>query len=115
MRYNERMNDIVHADIFFFISAIGAIVITIGAAITFYYIIGIVRDVRAVTKKVRTASDELERDFYELRSAVKDRGARVKSAFEFFVDFLAQQVPGARRKRKSSPTSETADATSEEN
>ena len=57
------MTEVVHADIFFFITSIATVLVTGGMLVALYFVIGILRDVRAVASKVRKASDELERDF----------------------------------------------------
>lgn len=93
------MSEIVHADIFFFITAIAVVVISVGAAIALYYAIVILRDVKAVAKKVRKASDELEKDFEDLRVNIKDEGVRVKSVFDLALRFIARHIPKARAKR----------------
>ena len=96
------MSEIVHADIFFFITAIAVIVVGIGMAVTFFYIIFILRDVRAVVKKVRKASDELEKDFEDLRVNIKNEGVRVKTVFELVLAFIARQIPKKRGKKSES-------------
>src|SRR6185369_15127233 len=51
--YNGYMQDIIHADIFFFITSIAVVIFTIIAAIVGMYMIGIMRDVRQITRRVR--------------------------------------------------------------
>ena len=107
------MSDLVHADIFFFISAIGIVVLTIGAAVTFYYVIGIVRDLREVARKVRTTSDELEKDFVTLRTAVKLKGAAVRSLFDLFMNFVTRDIPNAINKKRTKKASAKSKGTHE--
>ncbi len=45
------MSEVVHADIFFFISSLAVICITIGVLVLLYYVIPIVRDARAIVAK----------------------------------------------------------------
>jgi len=71
-------------------------------AVTFFYIIFILRDVRAVVKKVRKASDELEKDFEDLRVNIKNEGVRVKTVFELVLAFIARQIPKKRGKKSES-------------
>ena len=93
------MDQLVHADIFFFITAIAVVIISIGLAIVLYFVIDIVLDVRAVVKKVRKASSELEQDFEVLRSSVKEEGVRVKTIVELVLAFIARQIPKGRKKK----------------
>lgn len=93
------MNEIVQADIFFFITAIAVVVVGVGMSIALCYIIFILRDVRAVAKKVRKASDELEKDFEDLRVNIKEEGVRVKTVFDLALRFIARHIPKSRTKR----------------
>lgn len=88
----------MHADVFFFITALAVIVLSVGMAVVLYYVIGIVRDVRAVTEKVRSASNGLEQDFEELRAVLKKQGVRTKTVLELLLSFLMRKIPKARIK-----------------
>lgn len=95
------MDELIHADIFFFITAIAVVIISIGMAIALYLVISILRDVQAVATKVRKASDELEQDFEVLRSSVKEEGVRVKTIVELVLAFIARQIPRSRARKKA--------------
>lgn len=96
----------MHADIFFFITAIAVIILSAGAAVVLYYVIGILRDVQEIAKKVRKAGDELERDFEDLRATLKQEGVRTKTVFELLLSFIARQIPKARKKKAKLDASE---------
>ncbi len=98
------MTELVHADIFFFITAIVVVVVGIGMGVALFYIVLILRDVRAVTRKIRVASDELGRDFEELRATVKDEGARVRTIVELVLRFIMRHVSRGRDKKTSHET-----------
>lgn len=85
------MSELVHADIFFFVTTIAVVILTIGLALFLYYAIRILRDVQAVTKKIRRAGDTLERDFGELRTNLRREGLRTKTAFELVLEFVARK------------------------
>ena len=95
------MAEAVHADIFFFITAVSVVILTIVLAIALYYVVLILRDVRAVTAKVRKASDELEGDFEALRLEMKNEGVKAKTVFELLMGFIVRQIPKARAKRRA--------------
>ncbi len=95
------MTEIIHADIFFFITAIAVIIIGIGGAIALYYAIFILRDMRVVAKKIRKASDELEQDFEDLRANIKTEGVRTRTIFELVLGFIARQIPKLRAEKKA--------------
>lgn len=94
------MTEVVHADIFFLITAVAVIVVGVGAAILLYYAILIARDVQAITSKVRKASDELEQDFEELRARVRSEAARAETTFGMLLGLATQYLPTVIRARK---------------
>ncbi|MEI7719876.1 MAG: hypothetical protein WCI89_01565 [bacterium] len=105
------MAEVVHADIFFFITSVAVVLLTAGVLVALYFFIGILRDVRAVAAKVRKASDELERDFERLRGEVKAEGMRMKTVFDVFLGFLQRHMTRtasavASKRRKKSPESD---------
>jgi len=95
------MQSLVHADIFFFISTIALVVLSILAAVGLYYAIGILRDVREVTARIRQASRDIEKDLEALRNQVKAEGQRVKGLADLFLGFIARAITpkAVRRKR----------------
>lgn len=101
------MSDLVHADIFFFITSISVIVLSLLVAVALFYVVKILRDIQAISAKIRKASDELEQDFESLRSAVKGEGVRVKTIFDLFLEFIiAKFRGGSRRKAKKAQEKE---------
>jgi hypothetical protein len=97
------MTEVVHADIFFFITSIAIVLVTSGLLIVLYFFIGILRDVRAIAAKVRKASDELERDFEHIRNEVKSEGMRMKTVFDVFLGFLQRHMVASVLKRRRKP------------
>lgn len=96
---NEHVAELVHADIFFFITAIAVIVLSVGVAIIMYYVIGILRDVRAMVRQVRKAGDELEQDIDAMRIGLQKEGLKIQGAFNMILGFFSRQVGKVRRKR----------------
>ena len=94
------MTEIVHADIFFFITSLAVIIIGVGLTVVIYYSILILRDVRAILQKVRKTSDELAEDFEEVRAEIKKTGMRVRTIFELALTFLTLRIPKVRPKQK---------------
>ena len=77
------MNTLVHADIFFFITAIAAVLITIGVIIALYYIICILRNVKDVTERVDEGTKLLAEDMSVFRSSFKSHGFMWGQLFSF--------------------------------
>ena len=96
------MQTLVHADIFFFISTIALVVLSIGVGIGLYYAVSIVRDVREVTTRIKKASGDLERDLDALRYSVKAEGARVKGMADLVLGFVGRALAPKAGKRKKS-------------
>ena len=81
------MSDVVKADIFFFITAVAVVCISVIFAVVLTYLIRILRnikdvseDFRHVSGTVRHESDAIARDINELRGSVKKEGVRWKNA-----------------------------------
>lgn len=51
------MENLLHSEIFFFISSISFILLTILLSIAVFYIISILRDFKAVSKKIKSGAD----------------------------------------------------------
>ncbi len=95
------MQALVHADIFFFISTIALVVLSIGFAIALYYAINILRDVREVTARIKKASTDIERDLDALRYSVKAEGAKVKGIADLVLGFVVRALtPKSVRRKK---------------
>jgi hypothetical protein len=96
------MNNILQADIFFFISSIATVIITIILSIAGYYIILIVRDARYISAKLRNATDDLEEKFMEIKEQVSEEGKRAK----YIIDFFLGRFMGKKKTRTRSDKTE---------
>jgi uncharacterized protein YoxC len=89
------MDTLIHADIFFFITTISIVVVTIGFIIALIYIIKILRTVSKVGDKVKEESDEIIDDIKALRGNIKQQG------FSFMnVKNVIKMVFGKKRSKK---------------
>ena len=68
------MQDIIHADIFFFITSIAVVIFTIIAAIVGMYMIGIMRDVRQITRRVRDGVEHVSASAEKIVDDVRNDG-----------------------------------------
>jgi hypothetical protein len=94
------MQTLVHADIFFFISTICLVLLSILAGVGLYYAIGILRDVREVTDRIKKASSDIERDLDALRYSVKAEGAKVRGIADLVLGFITRALSPKPIKRK---------------
>jgi hypothetical protein len=69
--YSESMGDLVHADIFFFITSIAVVVFVAGFCVTLYFLIPLLRDARDVVARIKAAEKEVEKDFKKIEKAIK--------------------------------------------
>jgi predicted PurR-regulated permease PerM len=95
------MTEIVHADIFFFITSVAVVVVTLGFVAVLYYVIPIVRDVREIVGKVRKAGESVEKDFETLRANVREEGKKGKMLVDLVLGWAMHALtPRTRRKAK---------------
>ncbi|MBY0472926.1 hypothetical protein K2Q00_01400 [Patescibacteria group bacterium] len=96
------MNDILHANIFFFISSVSTILIAILVGVILFYIARIMRDISDIVRKINNVSDDLERDFQDLRHEIKNEGVKVRSIIDVALGFFLSRVQ-KRATRKPKP------------
>jgi len=87
------MENLIHADIFFFVTTIVVILLGIGLVVALIYGIRILKDLKYVSRKVKEESDHVAEDIELLRAEVRTRGLALKDIGRFF---------GNMFKRKSS-------------
>ncbi len=102
------MNEVVHADIFFFITSVAVILLTLGLLVLLFYLIPAARDLRVLAAKVRKAGDEVEKDFEDLRANLRAEGSKGKMLVDIVLGWAghALKAPAARRAKKQPPSSE---------
>ncbi len=82
------MNDILQANIFFFISSVSTVLIAVLVGIILFYIARIMRDISAIIRKINNVSGDLERDFQDLRREIKSEGTKVRSIIDVALGFF---------------------------
>jgi hypothetical protein len=78
------MDTLIHADIFFFVTTIALVVVTIGICIALFYVIKILRDVRAISETARVESKLIAGDVEKLRNNIRVNGLNFPALFRFF-------------------------------
>lgn len=68
------MNDVLQSDIFFFISSVSVVFITLLMIVAMIYIISILRDIRSFFKTIRTGADALSEDISQVREKLNSKG-----------------------------------------
>ncbi len=91
---------LIHADIFFFISTISLVVLTIGIAIALFYLIRILRNAREISDKIKVESGEILADSKRLRIALRDEGLKWKHVAHLIRGFFMRDVTKKTAKKK---------------
>ena len=78
------MDDILKADIFFFVTAIAVVILSVFLVIVFLYTIRILRDIKHISTMARKESDIISEELSELRENIKEGGTKVKYFLSFF-------------------------------
>ena len=88
---------LIHADIFFFVSTLVLVVLSIGFGIALYYGIKILRNVRDITSEIREESIEVVSDIRKLRKELRDEGIKWKHVADLVRNFFVRK--GSRVKK----------------
>ena len=86
------MDSIVKSEIFFFITSIAVIVLSIGAAVVLVYAIRVLRDVDHVAKLVRDESDLIAKDVSELREKAEEEGVKIGRLARLFRKYFNKYI-----------------------
>ena len=70
------MDTLIHADIFFFVTTIAVVVITIALTVLIIYLVKVFRNVRKITDMVSEETVLLRHDMSDLRIEIRARGAQ---------------------------------------
>lgn len=90
---------LIHADIFFFVSTVALVVLSIGFGIALFYVIRIVRGAGEITEKIKAESGEIVADSRRLRAALRDEGVKWGHVIGLVRGFFTSQ-PEKRPVRK---------------
>ena len=93
------MDTLVQADVFFFITSIAIVLVTIATLMALFLLIQILRDVRYTTKRIREEADRIISDVEGLREFVKKEGKRAFNIKEL-VSGVFHIFQGKKRVRK---------------
>jgi len=87
---------ILNSEIFFFITTISTIVLTVLLAVALIYGIKVLQDLKYIVRKVKEEGDLILQDAREVRTAIKEKSGNL---FSMIMAFFALKN---RRKTKSS-------------
>lgn len=78
------METIMKSEIFFFITSIAVVILTILIGIVAAYLIRILRNVDDISAKAKEEAALIKEDVADLRQNIRDEGIKVKSFVNFF-------------------------------
>lgn len=104
------MNSLIQADIFFFITSIAVIVITLAVLVLLVYGIKIARTISHISESVKKQSDEILTDIHQLRERVKSESMKVSTFWKFVSGFILHRAADAFTSRKTKKQSKQHDA-----
>jgi len=78
------MITLIHADIFFFVTAIFVVLLTIFLAVAGTYLVLILRDMKEISKKVKTEGGEIIEDVKKVREKIEEEGAGLAAIGRMF-------------------------------
>ncbi|KXJ98077.1 MAG: hypothetical protein UZ19_OD1000796 [Parcubacteria bacterium OLB19] len=108
------MNEILHANIFFFIASVATVVFLILISVILYHAIKIIKSVRSIVEKVEAGSEVLAGDVANLRSQIINGGGFVTKFITLFMNNSGIFGGQERGRRKSSSTKRSKTKESEE-
>jgi predicted PurR-regulated permease PerM len=104
------MNEVVHADIFFFITSIAVVVLTIALLVLIYYAIVIARQVKGLVERVEQVEKDIELDIAKVRASLTQEGVKTKAIADLILGFIGSWVaPRKRRVRTPRSTSSSSE------
>jgi hypothetical protein len=98
------MNEILQANIFFFIASVATVVFMILISVILYHVIKIVKSVRTIVDKIEAGSEVLASDVANLRSQIINGGGFVTKFITLFINNSGIFGGQERGRRKSSST-----------
>lgn len=94
------METLIKADVFFFITSIFVVFLTVGFSIALIYIIPILKDMRHLSALAREKGDELADDLDDIRNAVKEEGMKARSILDYFLSLFVKRQKSERKKKE---------------
>lgn len=92
------MDSLLKSDIFFFISSLSVVLITVVVVIIGLRILPILRDIRKVVSVFKEEGEKILKDVETVRETIKERSTAAKNTFAIISSFL---TPKKRGKTKS--------------
>ncbi len=94
------MTELAKSDIFFIITSISVISLTVIISIVLIYFFSIMKKVKAIVNKVKEESDSAIEDIRELRAKLKADGSAIRGV-SFGIGLIRNMFSGKKKKGKN--------------
>lgn len=103
--YNGTMDEIIKADVFFFVTTIAIGLLALGASVAMIYVIVILAKIKKLVDKLEMEADTLIDDFGDLREGVRSKAHLAGRFLEAFsiASIIKKVTDFARSRRKTTP------------
>ena len=92
------MKELIHADVFFFVTTIVVLVLGAVIATALVYAVSILADIKYITRQIKQGSDEVLEDLQTLREKFKNEGFKLMQLGGFIGNFFAKKRKGGKSK-----------------
>lgn len=92
------MNEFYKQDIFFVITTVAVVILTILLSIFAYYAIKVIKDIKFISEKAKRESELLSQDIAELKDNIRASGAKLKPALSFLFNLYRKTNPKREKK-----------------
>lgn len=96
------MDSLLTSDIFFFITSLSVVLITVVVVIIGLRILPILRDIRKVVSVFKEEGEQIIKDVQTVRATVKERSAATKNAISIISSFFTPKKKGKTKTKKES-------------
>jgi len=93
-------NSLIQANIFFFLTSISVVLLTLLIIAVLMYMMLILRDFRGVSHKVKEEADLIAMDIDEARAHLKREGSDMKNTYDYFKHLILGKKAVQHKKKK---------------
>ncbi len=94
------MNSFLQSEIFFFISSVSVVFITIGILVLLIYVITILKDIRSFFSSIRRGTEALGEDIAEVRAKLSNKGVWTGLLLSLFTAVSGYKKRGEEKAEK---------------
>ncbi len=105
--------NLIHADIFFFITSIAVVLCTILLIFILVYVLRTIRAVTHIVEKIKIESEQVIDDLSDLREKIKDSGSNISGMGKWLLTLVFGKVASgvftaSKKKKKAKGTNRDA-------